>query len=187
MRSLAAGACVLVLTLSAAAFAQEGEQPPAPGGGDHATDEHGGHGHAVLADLSPGERKLALEAFAHVYCKCPSENWSKTLANCPDGCADEQKQEIMHAVQAGWSTDAIVEEQVRKYGPRANADPSSAINGSLLVVAGLLAGAAAAGAVLASWNRASDVRRAAAQSAREGDPPSEPEISAVERELQEID
>lgn len=203
-RALAAAALAAAIAAAGSASAQEGDarpagqgnDPAAPGApdgdgehfpGDGHDHDHGGESRFVLSDLTPAQRKLALDAFAHVYCRCPEENWSRTLANCPDGCADPQKQEIMGQVQEGWSLAAIVEEQVNRYGDRANADPGTAVNGTLLVVAGLLGGAAAAGLVLAAWRRAAAERLATTRAAREENPASDAEIAAVERELAEID
>jgi cytochrome c-type biogenesis protein CcmH/NrfF len=139
-----------------------------------------------LSDLTPEQRDVTLDAWAHVYCACPDENWSRTLANCPDGCARGQKQEIIALVRQGYDVKRIVAEQVKKYTERANADPGTAWNGSLLVVVGVLAAAGAAGFVLARWQRASDVRRAEG-SEKWQDPVAAAEAAAVERELQEID
>lgn len=154
--------------------------------------EGDGHDHGVktevsLSDLSKEDRARALDAWAHVYCACPDENWSRTLANCPDGCARRQKQEIISRVQEGWDRKRIVDEQVQIYGPKAAADPGSSFNGTLLVAGGILAGAAAAGFVLARWRSAAGERRAAAEEARAASPVDSAETAAVERELQEID
>jgi len=155
-------------------------------------EDDDGHDHGVktevnLADLPPEQRVAALDAWSHVYCACASENWSRTLSNCPDGCARKQKQQILLRVQAGWDRKRIVAEQVAMYGPQAAADPGTSANGSLWVVAGLLVGAGAAGFVLARWRRVAAERRAVAATARTTSPVASAESDAIERELREID
>lgn len=176
MPNIRAAAALLVLALCAApALAQDD-----------------GHGHGVrteltLSDLSPEKRAAALDAWSHVYCNCPREDWSKTLSNCPDGCAIPQKQEIMQRVEQGWDLKRIVAEQVQKYGPKAAADSGTATNGTLMVLAGLVAGAGLAGFVLAQWKRTAAERRVASEQERAARPAVSSEIDAIERELQEID
>ena len=148
---------------------------------------HGVKTELTLSDLSPEKRSAALDAWAHVYCNCPREDWSKTLSNCPDGCAIPQKQEIMQRIDQGWDLKRIVAEQVEKYGPRAAADPGTGSNGTLWVLAGLVAGAGLAGFVLVQWQRSAAERRAAAAQERAERPSGAAEIDAIERELKEID
>jgi hypothetical protein len=140
-----------------------------------------------LSDLTPVQRAAAVDAWAHVFCNCPRENWSKTLANCPDGCAIPQKQEILHRIVDGWDLDRIVAEQVKKYGPKAAANPGTFVNGTLLVLAGLVLGAGISCGVLAAWRKAAAERRAAAEAERAARPVGAAEADAVERELREID
>ncbi len=78
-------------------------------------------------EFTPQQRERIDRLFYRVMCKCKKENWSKTLAGCPDACADEQKQEIRVAVKAGRSDQEILDEQARKYGPRALAIPDSTL------------------------------------------------------------
>lgn len=148
-----------------------------------------GHGHKAeinLSELTAEQRVAALDAWAHVYCACPNENWSRTLANCPDGCAIAQKQEVLRGIQDGWSLDQIVKDQVAKYGPRASADPGTFANGTLMVLAGLVFGAGFAGVVLAKWRKSAADRRVATEAERAARPVASAETAAVERELQEI-
>ena len=149
--------------------------------------DHGGRMDVNLSELNPTQRKAAIEAWNHVVCNCPRENWSKTLANCSDGCAAHQKPDVLQRVVAGWSLDAIVEEQVKLYGPKAAANPGSIVNGTLLVLAGLVIGGALAGLVLAKWKSAADTRRSAGVEARRTQPVESAESDAVERELREIE
>lgn len=155
-----------------------------------AAPQDDGHGHAAeisLSDLTAEQRAIAVDAWAHVYCRCERENWSRTLANCPDGCAVPQKQQVLQRIQDGWTITQIVKEQVRLYGPKAAADPGTTSNGTLLVLAGLFAGAGAAGLVLAAWRRSAEERKSAAAAARAARPVASAETDAVERELKEID
>lgn len=150
-------------------------------------DPHGGKGVSTLGELPPAQQALAKDAWAHVMCACERENWSRTLANCPDGCADRQKLEILGRVSEGWTLQQIVDEQVKSYGPKASADPGGSQNGTLLVLAGIVVGAAAAGTVLVRWRQAASERRTAAASEEARDGASRAEIAAVEQELREID
>lgn len=164
---------------------------PATASAQDADDD--GHAHGTrsesitLGDLTPANRAAALDAWAHVYCACPDENWSRTLLNCPDGCANRQKQQILRRIEEHWTLDRIVDEQVSLYGTRANADPGMAGNGSFLVIAGLLVGAGIAGGVLAKWRRDAAARRATAGAATAARPADGAETDAVEKELREIE
>lgn len=134
--------------------------------------------------MTPQQRRDALEAYAHIVCKCPVENWSKTLASCPDGCADQQKGMVLRRIAEGWKLDAIVAEQVERFGSKAAADPGSGRDGSLWIMLSLAAGAVAAVGVLLSWRRRAG---AGAAAARPADAATGDETSAIERELREID
>jgi cytochrome c-type biogenesis protein CcmH/NrfF len=181
VRRTALSACLA----AAAALAAVGAAAPLRAEDDG--HDHGSEAEVSLSDLTKEERVVALDAWAHVYCRCPDENWSRTMSNCPDGCAREQKQQILGRVREGWDVKRIVEEQVKLYTSKAAADPGSAWNGTYLVAFGVLAGAAAAGFVLSRWRRAAGERRAAADFQRSFRPVESSEAAAVERELQEID
>lgn len=163
-------AAVLLIAGSAAAQQDPHSGPAAPP--------------ADLQQLTPEQRRDALEAYAHIVCKCPVENWSKTLASCPDGCADQQKGMVLRRIAEGWKLDAIVAEQVERFGSKAAADPGAGKDGSLWIMLSLAIGAVAAVGVLLSWRRRAGVTAATQQPARAatGD-----ETSAIERELREID
>lgn len=158
-----------------------------------------GHGHGAdaptLSELSPRERRLVLEAWQHVYCACPSENWSRTLSNCPDGCALPQKNQVIDLIRkrsqgAGDESDAdviaaVVASQVAAHGSKAAADPGTGRNGTFLVLGGITLGAILAGAVLVRWNRAAADRRS--EAGRRDRPAGASEADAIERELREVD
>ncbi|MCG3134408.1 MAG: hypothetical protein HMLKMBBP_01714 [Planctomycetes bacterium] len=149
-----------------------------------AEDDHG-HGRppvreVALNELTAEQRRRTLDAFAHVVCKCPSENWSKTLAMCPDACANPQKATVVRRVIEGRTLDEIVAEQVRLYGPKASAEPASGIDPA--VGAGIAVVAAAVVAAVALMRR-----RPAAKPDGTETSPARAEQSAVERELREVE
>lgn len=192
-----AGIAWLVLAVAAgtAALAQEGPSQPVPAPAPPAPvapaepgdDGHGKKVEFVLHDLDPDQRRRVLEAWAHVICNCPRENWSKTLLNCPDGCALPQRRQVQERVIDGWDLGQIVAEQVTLHGPKAAADPGTSANGTLLVLAGVIFGGGLAAMVLAAWRRRSEERRAAAESDRANRAVARFETDVVERELREID
>lgn len=174
-------AALLVAAASGAVLASALAAPPA-----FAEDPHGHRAPDLLtlSDLTPEQRHLAEDAFGRVVCACPNENWSKTLAMCPDGCAVPQKQMIMTRIREGWPIAQIVAEQVQEHGPKAAAAPGTSRDGTWLVVAGVAAAAVVAGVVLASWSASATRRRTAPAPA---DAAGGDETDAVERELREID
>jgi hypothetical protein len=54
-----------------------------------------GPGKVSLSDLPREHRERVWSLWNRLVCACPDENWSKLLANCPDGCADPQKQQVI--------------------------------------------------------------------------------------------
>lgn len=115
------GALALLLPLAAPAAEEEKEMAePAAASGHGVRAKHFDPG-----DFTPEERERIDRLFFRVICKCPRENWSKTLAGCPDACADPQKNEIRAGVKAGQTDAQILAEQVQKYGPRVLAIPKS--------------------------------------------------------------
>ena len=147
-----------------------------------AQDPHGGAGKIVLDELEIAQRQRARSIFNEIVCRCPSENWSKSLLNCPDGCADPQKQEILHRILEGWTDAQIVAEQVQKYGPRAHGKPDDLLT-YLLPVLVLVGSVLTVGVVFLRWKRAAAAGHA---SRRPETPPDESELAAVERELKEL-
>ena len=51
-------------------------------------------------------------------CACKSENWTRTLEGCPDGCADPQKKEIRDLIGEGKSDEEILAFMEGNYGPK---------------------------------------------------------------------
>jgi cytochrome c-type biogenesis protein CcmH/NrfF len=158
------------------------------GAADAARADEDPHGRRAelrtLSELTPQQRRLAEQAFSRIVCACPRENWSKTLANCPDGCAVPQKQLAIARIVEGRTLDEIVAEQVKRYGSKAAADPGAFWNGAWLVGGTAAAGLVVAGFVLARWASAARRRRAEPPAANDAD---RAETAAVERELREID
>lgn len=77
----------------------------------------------------PGARAAAAESFLEraakehrdgrtdylersMICWCPNENWTKTLAGCPDGCADEQKFLLRQWLDEGATDEEIIARMV---------------------------------------------------------------------------
>ena len=144
--------------------------------------DHGGHSRIQLEALETAQRQRARRIFAEIVCKCPNENWSKSLLNCPDGCADPQKQEILQQILEGWDDERIVAQQIRAYGPRAHGKPDDLLTYALpwLVLAGA---ATIVVVVFRRWGRSSAAAHAVHAA---GPPPADDELAAVERELQEL-
>lgn len=147
-----------------------------------AQDPHGGRGKIVLDELEVAQRQRARSIFNEIVCKCPSENWSKSLLNCPDGCADPQKQEILQQILLGWDDERIIQYQVQAYGPRAHGKPDDLLT-YLLPVLVLVGSVLVVGVVFARWKRSA---AAAHDQRRPSTPADEVELAAVERELQEL-
>ncbi len=142
------------------------------------------HDHAGkirLEELPVELRTRARTLWSNVICACPSENWSKSLLNCPDGCADAQKQEILQHLQDGWDDEAILKEQLDKYSSRVIGAPDDVLSYALPLAA-LVASVVVLGTVYASLRRRSAQERAERGTVRA----DEGELAAVERELQEL-
>ncbi len=60
---------------------------------------------ALEADRSSRREHL----WSVLMCWCPREKWTRTLAGCPDACADEQKSMISTWVAEGRTSDEVVE------------------------------------------------------------------------------
>jgi cytochrome c-type biogenesis protein CcmH/NrfF len=145
-------------------------------------DNHARTSTIVLDDLSVENRQRARSVWSHVICSCPKENFSKTLTNCPDGCADPQKQLILAQIQQGLSNDQIFDLQVQQWGTKIMAKPDDALTYALPAFF-LLACAGVTLFALTSWRR----NAAAAHAAHHMDvPPEAGELAAVERELEEL-
>ena len=143
---------------------------------------HGAKGFIILDQLETAQRQRARSLFAEIVCNCPRENWSKSLLNCPDGCADKQKQEILQQVTLDWDDARIIDYQVKAYGPRAHDKPDDVLT-YLLPVLFLLVCVAVVGVVFSRWRRASFEARG---ERGQGPPPANDELAAIERELKEL-
>ena len=55
----------------------------------------------------PGDSKRILRLFSEFKCKCPKEDWTRTLAGCFEPCVDPQKALIRKLVAQGLDDDAI--------------------------------------------------------------------------------
>lgn len=137
------------------------------------------------------QRKQIYRLEALIMCACKKENWSKTLKGCPDGCADEQKQEVRHLVTEGQSDEAVLNFMVTKYSAQARAAPllqgtglwsylfpflSLGIAGIVVIV------------VMFRWHRNAQRRNAgAAAGAGSVGVVSDAEMAAVEKELEELE
>ena len=106
---------VLAVTWVSLAAGEPGAAPRLPDPSDH-----DGHGHSTVTlnpkDFTAPELERISALYSQIICACPNENWTKTLAGCPDGCADRQKQMVRDGVKAGKSDAQIINEQVRGYG-----------------------------------------------------------------------
>jgi cytochrome c-type biogenesis protein CcmH/NrfF len=143
---------------------------------------HGQKGFIVLDQLETAERQRARSLFSEIVCKCPNENWSKSLMNCPDGCADQQKQEILQQIQLDWDDARIIDYQIKAYGPRAHGKPDDVLT-YLLPVLFLLGCIGVVVVVFMRWRRsAAEAHEARSQDA----PPADDELAAIERELKEL-
>lgn len=60
---------------------------------------------AKEADLTARREYL----WSAIMCWCPKEKWTRTLAGCPDGCADEQKSMVSAWLSEGRTSDEVVE------------------------------------------------------------------------------
>ena len=100
-----------------------------------------GHGHGTEDEQfdSRAYTKEQLDRieylFGQVVCACPRENWTKSLAGCPEGCALPQKIQVRRGVKAGKSDEEILAEQVQVHGSQALArTPAEGFAGFYLYV-----------------------------------------------------
>jgi cytochrome c-type biogenesis protein CcmH/NrfF len=147
-----------------------------------------GGGHGVAVDPLPVESGIDVDRlqwlYENVVCACPKENWSKTLAACPDGCAIPQKMEIQRAIVAGLGDDEIIDQQVALHGAKARADPGMRGAGAgayFLPVVALFIFSWIAGAAVRRW---SIDGRAARESRRDRQGTlSAEDVARIERDL----
>jgi cytochrome c-type biogenesis protein CcmH/NrfF len=88
----------------------------------------GGRREAESVVISAGEdrRKRRTEKLERdIMCWCKKEDWTKTLAGCPEGCANEQKGLIQEWMGKGLTDDEIIDRMVAHPdgGPRVRAVP----------------------------------------------------------------
>jgi cytochrome c-type biogenesis protein CcmH/NrfF len=142
-----------------------------------------------LLELTDDQLRLRMKRLqGQVMCACPDENFSRTLANCPDGCADPQKSAIRAQVMSGWPDDRIIAAQIAEHGPRVRAHPGWSGAGKWAIIlpfAALAGGAWFAGRVIRRWRAAGAEERARRQRSRAGTTPEE--IARIERDLESIE
>jgi len=113
-------------------------------------------GSLVTSGLSVEDRRRVEHLEASIICACPRENWSKTLANCPDGCADQQKLFIRDAVRSGKSDGAVFEAMVAAYSGKVLAAPPWSGSGKwsyILPLAGFVVIVGAGAYVVSRWRQ----------------------------------
>ncbi|MBI4577565.1 MAG: cytochrome c-type biogenesis protein CcmH [Planctomycetes bacterium] len=184
-RPLAAALVVAAVLGGVAASAQEEAGPP-----EAPPDEaHAGGGEVRLGELPPEARRRVRGLWARLCCACPSESWSRTLANCPDGCADAQKGEVVRAVAQGATDGQVLEAQRSRHGPQVLAAPEAEGSAAWVYWAPfllLLGGAGLVAGVLARWRRGA-MTGAAGAALVQAEAPRGEELDAVERELEGMD
>ena len=75
----------------------------------------------------PGDSKRILRLFSEFKCKCPKEDWTRTLAGCFEPCVDPQKALIRKLVAQGLDDDAIRARMIQDAGTeKVIARPSAA-------------------------------------------------------------
>ncbi len=149
-------------------------------------------GHGIKAErplLTPVEDPARIKwLHTHVMCACPDENWSRTLGNCPDGCANPQKGEIADMVYDGKTNDQILDFMVKKYGTRVKSSPGLGGVGGLaffLPVFALLVMAWFAGGLVRGWKTQGDAARAERRAKHADIDPEE--IARIERDLESLE
>ncbi|MFN0058890.1 MAG: cytochrome c-type biogenesis protein CcmH [Planctomycetota bacterium] len=178
---------LLAISVRSATFAQ-GVNAPAERT-ESSADSHGPSSLApASADgLSDAQIARLRELEDQVMCACKTENWSRSLANCSEGCADPQKRQLRESVLADKSDEQILAAMKERYGSRVLAAPSWQGAGKwtyLLppIVLGLAIVIAVV--VLRSWRRQTLTAHGAR---REATPVDAGELQRVERELDELD
>ena len=74
-----------------------------------------------------GDSKRILRLFSEFKCKCPKEDWTRTLAGCFEPCLDPQKTLIRKLVAQGLDDDAIRARMIQDAGTeKVIARPSAA-------------------------------------------------------------
>jgi cytochrome c-type biogenesis protein CcmH/NrfF len=124
-------------------------------------------------------------------CWCPKEEWTRTVAGCAEGCADEQKDLVAQWLAQGYTDEEILARMVAhpKGGPRVRAAPDATGTNLIGYVAPFaIFGAAAGVAVLALRRvirrRSKEGRAGVARPAARSD---EELADRIERELKEME
>ena len=146
---------------------------------DGLAQNHDVPGRPLLSAVPAGQRDRVKSLWAQIVCACPRENWSKSLLNCPDACADPQKSDVIAGVIADRKDDEILEAQRQLHGPRVLGKPDDAA--TYVLPFAVLAAAIAAGlwALRAGRSRGPLPSHGSSR-------PGEAEVDAIERELREI-
>lgn len=106
-----------------------GSAQPLPGSSssaaraDLAHRHDGASAHFDDAEFSQDQLSRVRNLEVELMCACPREKWSRTLSNCPDGCADPQKGEIRAMVLRGDEDGQIYSWMIQKYGPQVRSTP----------------------------------------------------------------
>lgn len=151
--------------------------------------DHSGEAHVADASLSPEMRVRVRYLESQIMCDCKKENYSRTLTNCADACANPQKRIVEQMVLGDRSDDEIYETMLSRVGGDrrvlASAASSFGFWAYALPFVLLVAGAVFALKVINGWSRSGSEARAERQ--RSAALVSGGELERVERELAELD
>ena len=140
-------------------------------------------------DLSPAARRRVEHLYQQLMCDCPRETYSRTLANCPDACANPQKDLIVAMVNEERSDQEVFEAMLQRVGhdQRVLASPRSFFGrwAYVLPFVFLVLGFIMAGVVLRSWRAGGRLDRQRRE--KTAALVTEEELSRVEKELAELD
>jgi hypothetical protein len=144
-------------------------------------------------EFSPVQKERIERLFGQVMCDCPRESWSRTLAGCPDTCADPQKAEIRDGVKRGLTDQEVLSEQLKIHrGDRRVLSVPEGILSSLFPYLALGGLTAVVLMVIAAAVRPRSKVKSAAPGADERPPAGATDEDrrigdAVEKDLQEMD
>ncbi len=164
-----------------------------PGGGTTVADD----AHDVPSRTEESTLSLSREQEARIrwlkgqiMCACTRENWSRTLTNCTDACADSQKRRLREMVGEEASDAEIFAAMELSHGTQVLAAPHWSGTGKWSYIFPFLILASAAGiaaVVITRWQLSGRAvrRRREMQAASAG--VSEEELLRVDRELEKLD
>ncbi len=142
-----------------------------------------------MGDLTASERNRVRSLYQEVMCDCPREDYSRTLANCPDPCAEAQKRIIRAMVEENHSDADIFQTMLSRVGQnrRVIAAAGSAFGAGAYVLPFVFLGGAlvVVGFVLRGWRRQGLLDRQ--RRLQQGAVLSGNEVERVEEELAELD